>query len=517
MRRGTREDHSKKSRAGFSNEKTVAESGVYLPAFLLGLVTTLLLSLLALGRFFPLAPQGVVAKPAEARVASGSSLKSDRFARLVELSSIEDLTAMLVELGRAEIQTPSQFEIETKSRQKIAVADELLTRKLSEKNRALAIETKIGALSIIYGLGFSKDLSGPDATEDLRVFASSFLVDSNPRIARVAGLAQFKQLAFERLKPGQSTSAEVVGETMIDLMRKFPDDPLVVATIQQVINYYIEKEIDDAVLIVGQLDERKQEFDTESVRKMLNFLKGNLMISVSGYQAAFNNRWINGVEGNENLVRLSKQLLQDDRCNTWVIEDVDQVARWLEQQAYYESAATIYRSLAETTQPLDEIDDELLSLKAIRLGQNGLKRLDLVNSKLDLNQVQYNQNSVDLSSLTGRVVVLLIWSSEDKDSIKGLLKACENTTSWRRRGGKLLAISVDEKSDGELLREASAAAGVFFGNGSIHKKGANPVWEQCPTDVLPRAMLIDRSGVVVDIDVPISQIQTQANFLLSDD
>lgn len=81
----------------------------------------------------------------------------------------------------------------------------------------------------------------------------------------------------------------------------------------------------------------------------------------------------------------------------------------------------------------------------------------------------------------------------------------------------MLVISVDEKSDGELLGEASAAAGVFFGNGSIHKKGANPVWEQCPTDVLPRAMLIDSSGVVVDIDVPISQIQTQANFLLSDD
>jgi hypothetical protein len=68
-----------------------------------------------------------------------------------------------------------------------------------------------------------------------------------------------------------------------------------------------------------------------------------------------------------------------------------------------------------------------------------------------------------------------------------------------------------------LLADLSAASGVIFGNGDIQKKGANRVWEQCPTDVLPRAMLIDRSGIVVDIDVPISQIQTQANFLISDD
>lgn len=517
MKRGKRVGRSKKRLAGFSDEKTVAEAGVYLPAFIFGLVTTLLLGLLALGRFSPSIQQEIVANPAKAPTASVSRKKSDRFGRLVELSSIKDLTAMLVELGQAGIQTPSKFEIETKCRQKIAVADELLTRNLTEKNRAFAIEAKIGALSVIYGLGFSKDLSGPDATEDLKVFASTFLVDSNPRVARVAALAQFKQLSFERLKPGQDSSVDVVCETMMDLLKKFPDDPLVVATIQQVINYYIEKETDDAVLMVGQLDERTRELDAEPVRKMLNLLQGNLMISVSGYQEAFNNRWINGVEGNENLVRLSQQLLQDERCNSWVIEDVDQVARWLEQQAYYESAEAIYRSLSETTELSKGSDAELLSGNAIHFGRNGLARLNLVNAKIDLDQVQYNQIPVDLSSLTGRVVVLLFWSKENKDSIQGLLQACETTKSWRRRGGKLLAISIDEKVDSKLLAEVAASAGVIFGNGDIETKGANQVWEQCPTEVLPRAMLIDRNGVVVDIDVPISQIQTQANFLISDD
>jgi hypothetical protein len=68
-----------------------------------------------------------------------------------------------------------------------------------------------------------------------------------------------------------------------------------------------------------------------------------------------------------------------------------------------------------------------------------------------------------------------------------------------------------------LLVDIAASNGVIFGNGDIQKQGANRVWEQCPTDVLPRAMLINRDGVVVDIDVPIAQIQTQANFLISDD
>jgi hypothetical protein len=517
MKWGTREGRSKKSNAGFSDEKTVAEAGVYLPSFVFGVVTTILLGLLVLSQLFPSGTQEMVTKPSVAPTAPASPLKTDRFGRVVELSSIEDLSAMLVELGRADIQAPSKFEIEKKCRQKIAVADELLTRKLTEKNREFAIEAKIGALTVIYGLGFSKDLSGPDATEDLKVFASTFLIDSNPRIARVASLAQFKQLAFERLKVGQSSSVEVVCETMMNLIRKFPDDPFVIATIQQVLNYYIEKEIDDAVLIVGHLDEQTRDLNTKSIRKMLNLLQGNLMISVSGYQEAFNNRWINGVEGNGNLVRLSQQLLQDDRCNSWVIEDVDQVARWLEQQAYYEAAAAIYRSLSEVNQRLTGAEGELFSKNPIRLGQDGLTRLNLVNVKIDLDQVHYNQNPVDLASLTGRVVILLLWSQEDKDSIRGLLQTCENTKSWRRRGGKLLAISVDEKLDIELLADLSAASGVIFGNGDIQKKGANRVWEQCPTDVLPRAMLIDRSGIVVDIDVPISQIQTQANFLISDD
>lgn len=521
MKRGKRTGRSKNGFAGFSDERTVAEAGVYFPSFIFGLVTTLLLGLLAVSQFFPTLPQAPVVKPAKVTDARASTKKSNRFGRLVELSSIKELTAMLVELGRTELQTPSKFEIETKCRQKIAVADELLTRKLSEKDRAFAIETKIGALSVIYGLGFSKELSGPDATEDLKVFASTFLVDANPRVARVAALAQFKQLAFERLKPEQSTSVDAVCETMLNLLKKFPDDPLVIATIQQVVNYYIEKEIDDAVLVVGQLDEWMQSLDSEPVSKMLNFLQGNLMISVSGYQEAFNNRWINGVEGNENLVRLSQQLLQDDRCNSWVVKDVDQVARWLEQQAYYEAAAAIYQSLSETNSPLDGPDGETRLGNANRLGRNGLARLDLVDQKIDLEQVEYNKNPVDLSSLTNRVVVLVLWSKENKDSINGLLQACETTKSWRRRGGKLLAIStddsIDEKADSNLLVDIAASNGVIFGNGDIQKQGANRVWEQCPTDVLPRAMLINRDGVVVDIDVPISQIQTQANFLISDD
>ena len=151
------------------------------------------------------------------------------------------------------------------------------------------------------------------------------------------------------------------------------------------------------------------------------------------------------------------------------------------------------------------------------MGKNGLTRLNLVNAKIDLDQVLYNRKSVDLTSLTDRAVVLLLWSNENKKSIAGLLQTCENTKSWRRRGGKLLAISIDEKLDNELLAEISVASGVIFGNGDIQQNGANRVWEQCPTDVLPRAMLIDRSGIVVDIDVPIFQIQTQANFLISDE
>jgi hypothetical protein len=519
MKRVKREGRSNKRDVGFSNEKTVAEAGVYLPSFIFGVVTALLLGLLALSQLFPsVAQQSAIktsATPTEP--VSVAYLKSDRFGRLVELSSIDGLMDMLVELGRADVQTLSNFEIEKKSRQEIAVADELLTRKLNDNNREFAIETKIGSLSVIYGLGFSKDLSGPDATEDLRVFASTFLVDSNPRIARVASLAQFKQLAFERLKVGQTASVKVVCESMMDLIGEFPADPLVIATIQQVGNYYIEKEIDDAVLIVGHLDEGTRDLDSEPIRKMLNLLQGNLMISVSGYKEAFNNRWINGVEGNRNLVRLSQQLLQDDRCNSWVIEDVDQVARWLEQQAYYESAGEIYRSLFEKKQLADGPQDESPLRNASRLGKNGLTRLNLVNTKIDLDQVLYNRKSVDLTSLTDRVVVLLLWSNENIKSINGLLQTCENTKSWRRRGGKLLAISIDEKLDNELLAEISAASGIIFGNGNIQQNGANRVWEQCPTDVLPRAMLIDRSGIVVDIDVPISQIQTQANFLISDE
>ena len=204
MKRVKREGRSNKRDVGFSNEQTVAEAGVYLPSFIFGVVTALLLGLLALSQLFPSVAQQSALKTSATPTepVSVAYLKSDRFGRLVELSSIDGLMDMLVELGRADVQTLSNFEIEKKSRQEIAVVDELLTRKLNDNNREFAIETKIGSLSVIYGLGFSKDLSGPDATEDLRVFAGAFLVDSNPRIARVASLAQFKQLAFERLKVG---------------------------------------------------------------------------------------------------------------------------------------------------------------------------------------------------------------------------------------------------------------------------------------------------------------------------
>ena len=56
---------------------------------------------------------------------------------------------------------------------------------------------------------------------------------------------------------------------------------------------------------------------------------------------------------------------------------------------------------------------------------------------------------------------------------------------------------------------------VVFVVGDATKNGLNLIWEQCPGNSLPRVMLVDRDGIVVDINVPINDVGRWSDFLMS--
>lgn len=129
---------------------------------------------------------------------------------------------------------------------RVELANELLTRKLDDSQRKLAITTKLNALVTLYGLGLVLKDGVPNVVKPLGEACNEYLNSQDVGIQKLAKLSLLKLNAFEMIDNELEMDAGRLVEEMSDLLDDFPDNALVKANIDTIIEYY-RRSVDEDV------------------------------------------------------------------------------------------------------------------------------------------------------------------------------------------------------------------------------------------------------------------------------
>ena len=503
----------------FAEQKNQASSdealGVDFFFLMMGMVTTLMTFLLV-GSLFTTAPntnRALIAAKTGNPVKEVNATDDDEFDELLESSDAVQLSNILKGLNGWKSDKGNTESVKSNQR-RIEVANTMLTKKLNPEQRTLAITSKLKALTTVYGFGLLLKEQVPNVAESLRDTSNLYLESPEYEIQKLARLSLFKVNAFEMTKEGNEPVVDLLVNDMCKLLKSFPEDETVLATADMIVEYYRQNV--DRVLaskVTDALAERKGEFaDAPKVVQMIKDFSDEALLAEAKYTQLFDNRWVNGERGQLELMKKSMQLAAEPTSGTLLVKTIDAVGHWFEQDDQYEKSAAIYEEILKS---VDTYQSPEVAALARKTAQDGIQRAKIVGEEIDLSGFLLNGEGKSAENLKGKVVLVVFWSAYEPKSQEMVVKFSQKGASWKERGIRILAVNIDRTWEISAIHKTTKAASkVSFVFGNPQDNYSNNILKQCPSNVVPRLMLVQKDGHVADINVPADEIETQLDFLV---
>jgi len=477
---------------------------------LMGMVTTLLVSLLVYSNTHasPATERALTAASTGDATEEVNAIESEtEFRELVDGGNKAQLLNVLTGLNQS-----AKAEVTVRENQRrVDVANQLLAMSLDKSEKSLTVVAKLEALSAIYEISLLNDIDIPNIVETLRDTTIQFVDESDESISRVARICLFKVNSLELTKKADQNIAKITDE-MCSLLGAYPDDDEVISTVRQVVAYY-RIYVDRAVCqkITSKLNERKAEFASPKSLRLIHEFADEAMLLEARYAQLFDNRKLDGARGQRELLKKSIELAREPEAGNFVIGEIDAVAHWFEQAKLYESESKIYEEFKNS---VDNYRDPDVAAVARKKAEDGLKRMDLLGKEIDLSGFQFDGSKIYGSSFEGRFVVVLFWSIDNKESVEFLESLNEQIVEWNESGVSILAVNVDQKKNNQFKKMFAQMTNIDFVFGDANRNFANGILDQCPSEIVPRVMLVNRNGTVENINVALKEVVNEVDFLM---
>ena len=194
------------------------------------------------------------------------------------------------------------------------------------------------------------------------------------------------------------------------------------------------------------------------------------------------------------------------------VKTIDAVGHWFEQDDQYEKSAAIYEEILKS---VDTYQSPEVAALARKTAQDGIQRAKIVGEEIDLSGFLLNGEGKSAENLKGKVVLVVFWSAYEPKSQEMVVKFSQKGASWKERGIRILAVNIDRTWEISAIHKTTKAASkVSFVFGNPQDNYSNNILKQCPSNVVPRLMLVQKDGHVADINVPADEIETQLDFLV---
>ena len=386
----------------------------------------------------------------------------------------------------------------------------MLKLPLSPSQRELAANSKIEALSAIYGMDFLYERKSPTAGPDLRSAAETFRQDSNQKIAQTAKLAIVKVDAFEFIKNGSVGDLQPTLDQIIALLREDPNNEFLIANIRLIVISLFQFDRESALKLMRNLEAVGPEFESSKASSLFLFLSDQIRLAKSDISGLFENRWVNGQAGQRELRKTTIHLAADPAGGLEVLNMIDQVASWFEQDNQYENAQQIYQALLDSAEHRQNVE---VALAAQKFGRNGLTRCQLAGKKLEFKAKLDSGDTLTSNDLENRIVVVIFFSLEDQGSVSDLNAFHGKCADFNGKQITVLAYCVDDKFDSSIQTLRRRIPGFMLLINQPAETGYPTLLQQCPVSKLPHALLIDHLGRVDDVNVSMDELKTATQYL----
>ena len=310
---------------------------------------------------------------------------------------------------------------------------------------------------------------------------------------------------FELAFGNKRIDLHTVSNQMTELLHDYPKDTTMESQIVLLVRFLHKRVADDGVRLMDMVQSASAKFDSPKVMQLVSVFADEGKIKKVGFDSFYDNRWIHGQIGESQIVKAAIELLNDPDSKNLVIEEVGKAANWFEQEGKHVQAQQIYEAMESAADTLASAE---IAAMARKWAIDGFQRLKLVKQTLQVSGRLLNGEPLEPALFERRGMIIAFWSTQDADSIQALSQVGSATSTWRKKGGVVLAVNVDDDPQAMLRLVAQKYPKLrFAGHDSV-------ILTQCPTSTLPRVILVSRRGVVLDINVPIEDLQTETEFLL---
>ncbi len=500
--------NSKKTHKLLKKKSIQSSDTVNFFSFVAGIVSSLFLIGIAYAGFRPndVEEQANIPVLAESKRLPGIS----DFEQVITDGTADDAVKLLKVLDS----WPRQASLPTKFdylRKRIAVANRLLELDCDLSQRELAIESRLNAASVFYGLDFFQETNLPIAAEQFQEAAAAFVDDKNARIRRAAQLGMAKLQVFEYAKQQSAEQLELLRDSIFSVIENFKDDPYVMDNVRILIKRLTFDDMDAGRQLIREMYGRYQEFDSAVVQAFASELHDSLLIVDANYDDLWANRWANGLAGRQDLADVAIQLSAHPEGGISLINKVATTLSWLEQIHDFDRATEICNALIENAGIHKETDVVELSKQH---GEFGLRRISMVGQRVEI-EGDTVHGKLDPAKYEDHIAIVVFLAS-DARSVKTMRRLLANvTTDQSMSGVRVLVVSLDGGEFGEkagIISQLAAKWDFVVVDGSDPPN--NPILNQYPVIQAPHALLLDHRGKVARINVPAADIRTYIDELV---
>jgi len=448
----------------------------------------------------------------KSNIASGESY--DEVEALMDSNNIAGVVAKLSELNK----WPKDAELPVRvsaNRNREKIAKKLLRMDgLSESDRVFAIDALIESLAAIYGLDFYYNLNDRLIADQFQTVAQSHLNDTDDKIVRSAELALLKLHAFEFLKSKSPSDEQYQGleDSVFHFLTAYSNDSLALSNVKLIFKSMSHFKPDVCVKLTNLLVGKRTEYTGTKADQLVADLADASLMLETRYETLFENRWVNGQAGRDQLMRVSLKLLSNQSAGRAVIEKVDQVAQWFEQQNKLDRAGEIYQALVdEANRP----NDPVATKTANKLGRNGLIRCDAVGQAIEFTGVDIQGRPLSTARFKGRIVAVVFWSVNDTDSIDELVQLHREKAQYSSLPAETIAICIENNPGKVFVKTVESLKRFIICDPAEYSSAGIPFMKQVPVTQVPQIILIDPNGNLSDTNVPGDNLRSHIEHLAS--
>ena len=513
-RRKRRRKKSSRTRSQIQASKKTSSPGANFLSFIFGMATTVVLSLWG---YTALNTEYVQADTTPETVAKNNGFSSDGYDEIGALLDSDDVSQVVAKLADLN-DWPRDAELPVRvsaNRDREKIAKKLLRMDgLEEADRVFAIDSLIEALSAIYGLDYFFGLGDKRASKQLKEVAQSHVNDTNAQVVRAADLALLKFYTFEhiKLKEPSKESYQSVESTLLKVLDTYPNDTSALADVRLVFTSLRRRSINLNAKLTNLLVKKRPGYAETKVDQLVADLVDAAIMQESRYVPMYENRWVNGQAGRDELLSTSLKLISNRSTGRVVIDHVDQVAQWFEQQNKIERAREIYQAMVDES---DRPDNPVAMKTASQLGRNGLTRCDALGKPAKFSGFDVKGRPFTKERFDGRIVAVIFWSLKSDRSKEELLQLHRERSQYSSLPADIVTVCLD-RDPGIEFGEIVGHMGRFTSCDPT-KSGTDgiPFTKQVPVTQVPQILLIDQQGNISDTNVPSDNLRSHIEHLAS--